>query len=205
MSPRPPGSCSSASRRRCSPPACRRTGLPSPGDAASRRRIASIPTRAPDSFADQGWWEIYQDPVLADLLSEALANNLDVRIAATRVEAARAILGATRMQQLPQASRSARAQRGRAPRSTSYPGDDRRSATSSRCRATSPTRSTSGASIAAPGSRARAAARHSSTRARTSSRASSRASPPPTSRCRRSMSSSPSRDARWRRAASSCS
>ena len=68
---------------------------------------------APDSFADRGWWEIYQDPVLLDLLKEALANNLDVRIAAARVDAARANLGAAHMQQLPQVAIGASAQRAR--------------------------------------------------------------------------------------------
>ena len=67
----------------------------------------------PDSFADRGWWEIYQDPVLLDLLKEALANNLDVRIAAARVDAARANLGAAHMQQLPQVAIGAGAQRAR--------------------------------------------------------------------------------------------
>jgi multidrug efflux system outer membrane protein len=68
-----------------------------------------------DSFADQGWWQIYQDPILDELLTEALANNLDVRIAAARIEEARAVLGATRMQFLPQVAVSANAQRGRVP------------------------------------------------------------------------------------------
>jgi multidrug efflux system outer membrane protein len=68
-----------------------------------------------DSFADQGWWQIYQDTTLEELLKEALANNLDVRIAAARIEEARAVLGATRMQFLPQVSLGAEAQRGRLP------------------------------------------------------------------------------------------
>ena len=68
-----------------------------------------------ESFADQGWWQIYQDPTLEELLREALANNLDVRIAAARIEEARAILGTARMQYLPQVSVSAGAQRGRVP------------------------------------------------------------------------------------------
>lgn len=68
---------------------------------------------APGSFADQGWWDLYKDPVLLELLKEALASNLDVRIAAARVDAARATLGAARLQQLPQVSLSADAQRAR--------------------------------------------------------------------------------------------
>jgi len=49
----------------------------------------------PDSFADRGWWEIYQDPALADLIRQAIQNNYDTRIAVTRVEQARAIAAQT--------------------------------------------------------------------------------------------------------------
>jgi multidrug efflux system outer membrane protein len=48
------------------------------------------------SLADAPWWEVFQDPVLRDLIQEALRNNYDVRIAAARVEEARAILGIAR-------------------------------------------------------------------------------------------------------------
>jgi len=57
-----------------------------------------------ESLADQGWWEIYHDPTLKVLLRDALTNNLDARIAATRVDEARALLGSTRLQQVPQVS-----------------------------------------------------------------------------------------------------
>jgi multidrug efflux system outer membrane protein len=66
-----------------------------------------------DSIADTGWWQVYQDPVLQSLIREALANNLDVRIAAARVDQARAALGSARLQQLPQVSASAGATRQR--------------------------------------------------------------------------------------------
>src|SRR5260370_19939349 len=59
------------------------------------------PTAGNDSFADQGWWQLYQDPTLQALIREALDNNLDVRIAAARIDQARAILGSARLQQLP--------------------------------------------------------------------------------------------------------
>src|SRR5947207_4840905 len=42
------------------------------------------------SLADTPWWEVFQDPVLRDLIHEALGNNYDVRIAAARVQEARA-------------------------------------------------------------------------------------------------------------------
>src|SRR5205085_74298 len=71
------------------------------------------PTATTESFADQGWWQVYQDPTLQSLIREALDNNLDVRIAAARIEQARAVLGSTRLQQLPQIAASADAQRAR--------------------------------------------------------------------------------------------
>jgi multidrug efflux system outer membrane protein len=49
-----------------------------------------------DSIADQPWWEIYQDPALADLIRAAIENNHDLRVALTRVEQARAIAAQTR-------------------------------------------------------------------------------------------------------------
>jgi multidrug efflux system outer membrane protein len=66
-----------------------------------------------DSVADAGWWQVYQDPVLQSLIREGLANNLDVRIAAARIDQARAALGSARLQQLPQASATAGATRQR--------------------------------------------------------------------------------------------
>jgi multidrug efflux system outer membrane protein len=42
------------------------------------------------SLADLGWWELYQDPRLAELIRTALDQNLDLQIAVARVEEARA-------------------------------------------------------------------------------------------------------------------
>jgi multidrug efflux system outer membrane protein len=77
----------------------------------------------PDSFADKGWWEIYQDPTLLQLLEVALANNFDVRIAAARVDQAQALLGVAHLQQLPQVSLGAGAQRERLSAYTLTPGE----------------------------------------------------------------------------------
>src|SRR5277367_819930 len=66
-----------------------------------------------DSFADAGWWQVYADPVLQALIREALADNLDVRIAAARVDQARAVLGSAHLQQLPQVAVNAGAERQR--------------------------------------------------------------------------------------------
>ena len=83
-------------------------------------RFEENPT--PGSFGDQGWWQVYQDPTLQALLADALAHNLDVRIAATRVDQAAAVVGATRLQQLPQVAVSFDATRQRTSQYTLPPG-----------------------------------------------------------------------------------
>jgi outer membrane protein, multidrug efflux system len=54
------------------------------------------------SFADLPWWEIFNDPILQNLIRTALEKNYDVRIAAEQITAARAQLGTTRANQFPQ-------------------------------------------------------------------------------------------------------
>ena len=48
------------------------------------------------SLADQAWWEVFQDDALRGLIREALANGYDVRLAAWRIEEARANAGIAR-------------------------------------------------------------------------------------------------------------
>lgn len=45
------------------------------------------------SLADTKWWDLFGDPVLRSLIEEALRNGYDVRLAAARVEEARARYG----------------------------------------------------------------------------------------------------------------
>jgi multidrug efflux system outer membrane protein len=56
------------------------------------------------SLGDQQWSTIFQDKVLQRLVTEALQNNLDLRVAAERVLEAQAQVGITRSQQLPSLS-----------------------------------------------------------------------------------------------------
>jgi len=56
------------------------------------------------SLGNEKWWDVYQDPVLTQLIHTALQQNYDVRIAATRVLEAQAQLGITRANQFPSAS-----------------------------------------------------------------------------------------------------
>jgi outer membrane protein, multidrug efflux system len=54
------------------------------------------------SFADIPWWDVFHDEALVDLIHEALQNNYDLRIAASRVEQARALYGVARADFSPQ-------------------------------------------------------------------------------------------------------
>ncbi len=59
------------------------------------------------------WWEQFGDPVLNQLIETALRDNLDVRVAAARVEQFIGILRTSRAQALPQVSYSANASHNR--------------------------------------------------------------------------------------------
>src|SRR5947209_12638660 len=57
-----------------------------------------------ESLADKDWAQVFPDPVIAELIETALAQNQDVLIAAARIEQAGAQLGITRADQLPTVS-----------------------------------------------------------------------------------------------------
>jgi multidrug efflux system outer membrane protein len=65
------------------------------------------------SLADIAWWDLYRDPVLKDLIRESLANGFDVKIAAARVEEARAIAAQAHGQLFPSLGYAASADRGK--------------------------------------------------------------------------------------------
>jgi multidrug efflux system outer membrane protein len=71
---------------------------------ADYRAAMAAPTPPISSLGDENWWQVYQDPVLVQLIHSALQQNYDVRIAATRVLEAQAQLGITRADQLPSAN-----------------------------------------------------------------------------------------------------
>jgi len=68
------------------------------------RAAMPAPNLPVSSLGNENWWQVYQDPVLVQLIHTALRQNYDVRIAATRVLEAQAQLGITRANQLPSAS-----------------------------------------------------------------------------------------------------
>lgn len=65
---------------------------------------AAISSGARDSLGDQQWSTVFREPELQELIRTALANNLDLRIAARRVLESAAQLRITRAQQFPQVS-----------------------------------------------------------------------------------------------------
>src|SRR5579863_6300835 len=67
---------------------------------------APAPQQASQASAlgNERWWQVYQDPVLTQLIHTAIAKNYDVRIAAARVLEAQAQVGITRANQLPSAN-----------------------------------------------------------------------------------------------------
>src|SRR6187551_2694809 len=71
-------------------------------EAPSEATIALVP-----------WWELFGDETLKGLIEEALKQNYDLRIAASRVEQARYAVGVVRADALPQVGYQASAERGK--------------------------------------------------------------------------------------------
>ena len=65
------------------------------------------------SLADTAWWEIFRDESLQGLIDEALKNGFDVRLAAARLEEARANAGIARSEFFPQVTYQAQWSRSR--------------------------------------------------------------------------------------------
>jgi len=61
------------------------------------------------SFAEQKWWDVFQDEQLKELIKTALQQNYDLRRAGVRILEARATLGITRADQFPTISADASA------------------------------------------------------------------------------------------------
>src|SRR5258708_21083430 len=62
------------------------------------------PTPITTSQGDEKWAEVFRDPILQQLIREALANNYDVQIAAQHVLEQQDQVGITRAQQFPTVS-----------------------------------------------------------------------------------------------------
>ncbi len=72
------------------------------------------------------WWENFNDPIFNDLILAGLQDNPDIRMAAARVEEARAMSGEARAGLLPQIGANAQAQRQRSSsnRAGTFPGEE---------------------------------------------------------------------------------
>ena len=64
-------------------------------------RFVEAPAQA-QSFADMAWFQVFDDPALQALIREAIANNLDLRVALAHVEEARARAGIAKSYLYPQ-------------------------------------------------------------------------------------------------------
>lgn len=83
----------------------------------SYRGLAPDADKQAAAWAEEKWWSVFQDDELQKLIRTALEQNYDLRIAATRILQAQAILGITRADQLPTITGSASATNQRFPQS----------------------------------------------------------------------------------------
>jgi multidrug efflux system outer membrane protein len=83
------------------------------------------PAAGAESLADMPWWQVFDDPELQGLLRDAVANNLDLRLAVSRVQEARAIAGVARSFLYPDISLSAGYTGNQASRNSQPPGADK--------------------------------------------------------------------------------
>jgi len=94
------------------------------GAAPSKEGSQTAATASPtpeQSFGDQKWWDVFQDPQLQELIRTAVTQNYDVQIAAARILEAQAQLGITRADQLPSVGAGASAINQRSPREKPLP------------------------------------------------------------------------------------
>ncbi|MGA9990798.1 MAG: efflux transporter outer membrane subunit [Thiobacillaceae bacterium] len=82
---------------------------------------AAWPEGQAQATVDAEWWKAYRDPALNALIEEALAHNTDIRLAAARIDEARASLGLARADQFPSAEIGAQASRTRQTAVGSFP------------------------------------------------------------------------------------
>ncbi|MCP5419689.1 MAG: efflux transporter outer membrane subunit [Gammaproteobacteria bacterium] len=75
-------------------------------------------------YSNSAWWRSFQDPVLDQLIQQALKDNKDLKIAAAVIEEYMGRYGATRANQFPQLDASGSAIRGRSAESERLPGTD---------------------------------------------------------------------------------
>lgn len=87
-----------------------RPSTPASGD---RPFVAAVPSLVTADAPKDDWWRLYEDPVLDQLVADALTANTDLRVAAANLERARAVLRESRSLRLPQTSITSSGQYGR--------------------------------------------------------------------------------------------
>lgn len=86
--------------------------LPAPPVAQAFPNVASSPQSGLKAASATGWKEYFPDPALRELITNALANNRDLRVAVLNIEAARAVLGQRQADSWPTLNAGASAARG---------------------------------------------------------------------------------------------
>ena len=99
-------------------PTYQRPAVAVPGEY---RGLAPDADKQAAAFAEEKWWTVFQDEELQKLIRTALEQNYDLRIAATRILQAQAVLGITRADQTPTITGSASAFNQRFPQSLGTP------------------------------------------------------------------------------------
>jgi multidrug efflux system outer membrane protein len=84
-----------------------------PAVAAPQEYRGMLGPQDPASLADLPWWGVFGDPVLQQLIQEALKSNYDLQTAVARIEESRALVGVAASQFYPQIAYQAEASRQR--------------------------------------------------------------------------------------------
>lgn len=98
---------------------------PATATAAAGAFVSTSPAIDTTATANDRWWQLYNDPVLDGLITDALAANTDIRVAVARLARARASLREVRGDRQPQATAGASGTYGRASAVPGLPGSSR--------------------------------------------------------------------------------
>jgi NodT family efflux transporter outer membrane factor (OMF) lipoprotein len=88
---------------------------PAPPAGAPAALLGVTAAQATSSEPPVQWWQLYQDPVLDDLVREAFRANTDLAVAAANLSAARAVLEGARAARYPQTQLGVATERARDP------------------------------------------------------------------------------------------
>jgi NodT family efflux transporter outer membrane factor (OMF) lipoprotein len=86
---------------------------PAPLAGAAPPLLGLSEAQATSSEPPAQWWQLYQDPVLDDLVREAFRANTDLAVAAANLSAARSVLEGARLGRYPQTQLDVATERGR--------------------------------------------------------------------------------------------